>query len=601
MKKKRKIILIISWVLFGLTSTLIIAESFIPSSKSGEHSLSFSSLIARIVNVFSKPKQIVTLDPTEINVTVTDPSANVDDTKTSIIPEEKAVIGTTKLYSYTLSYPDKEADIYNSDVTFTCLTSPGENSYTSTISSSKKSGTVRIIPLLEGNYSFELKDKANHTKTISFEAVSRIKTSSISSSITSLNVDIGEYKYFSYAFTFGDLNRTDTSTDHYLQRFYDRSLSEFTSSDESIFTVNNGGIIKGVHNGVASLLFKGEVVTEINVSNSSFVSEVDHISLSSASLDIAPLDFDYPYGNQIKVHYFNYLDEEIESNEPVMFTSDNYLIAMVDNDHQEIIDGELKNVSGGFVSGYRSFGKTKIHATLCSNTSIKDSLEFESKTVNPTSAVITAKSDNKVLSNSEINSLVAGSSISLSKTYLPMNASNTELKVEVSDASKLEVQNNNTNSPSINILNAGDCSFSVYMPSIGEESKVTYNLSISSRKAIEDKDMSKFHQLIRKGAGHFALFFVDGVFGFVAFFLTMFKKKKWWISLLVNSGLLLLTGFALAGISELIQLISALHRVSLMSDVLIDFLGFTFAIILGAATYVVTHYIIERKASKKKE
>ena len=594
--QKKKIFLIISWVLFGLTSSLIIMESCLPSDKSGNQSRFFARISANIVNFFSPPKKVVTADPTSITVKCSDPSAMVGDIKTSIVDVDKAVIGTTKLFSYNLTYSNSKADVYNSDVSFSCIASPKDKSYTSSITSGRNNGTIRIIPLIEGHYSFELKDKVNHSEVFSFDATTRIKSNEISSNISTISLDIGEYKYFPFALTFGDLNRTDTSTDHYLQRFFDRSLTKFTSSDESIFVVTDGGLIKGIHDGTASLLFNGESVCNISVTNNIFVSEVDHISLSTSKTDIAPLDFDYVYGSQLDVHYFNALDEEIISNEPIKFVSDNPLIAMVDNDHQEIIDEELTNVKGGFVSGYRNFGKTNIRAYLCRDLSKTASIEFESKVVNPSSAVITAKCNGKTLSISQTTSLLSGQMISLSRTYLPQNASNTELKVEVSDSSILEVQNNNTNNPSINILKAGNCSFSVYMPSIGEESKVTYTLNISSPKAIEDKDMNSFHQIVRKGAGHFALFFVDAIFGFIAFTLTIdLYKKKWWISLLINAGLLLFTGFALAGISELIQAIPALNRGASWTDVLIDFLGFLFATILSATILVIIKLIKEKK------
>ena len=596
MNKKRKTFLIISWVLFGLTSSFIIVESCIPSDKSGNQSRFLSKISANIVNFFSPSKKVKSVDPSSLSVKCTDPSAMVGDTKTSIVNQDKAIIGTTKLYTYNLTFQDDKADIYNSNVNLSCISSPGENSYSSSITTGKSNGTIRIIPLIEGHYSFELKDSSNHSEVFSFDAINRTKSNEISSNITSISLDIGEYKCFPYAFTFGDLVRNDTSTDHYLQRFYSRSLTEFTSSDESIFSVSDGGLIKGIGDGTASLLFKGEEVCNITVNNNVYVSQVDHISLSTSKTDIAPLDFDYLYGSQLDVHYFNALDEEIVSNEPIKFVSDNPLIAMVDNDHQEIVSGELTNVKGGFVSGYRNFGKTSVRAYLCSNTTKTASIEFESKVVNPSSATISAKSGNLILSTSQSNQLIAGETIYLSKSYIPLNASNTELKVEVSDSNILEVQNNNTINPSINILKAGNCSFSTYMPSIGEESKVTYSLVISSPKAIEDKDMNNFHQIVRKGAGHFALFFVDALFGFIAFSLTIdLYKKKWWISLLINISILLFTGFAVAGISELIQLIPSLHRGGSMLDVLIDFVGFTIATILGAAIFIIIKLIKLKK------
>ena len=134
--------------------------------------------------------------------------------------------------------------------------------------------------------------------------------------------------------------------------------------------------------------------------------------------------------------------------------------------------------------------------------------------VSPTSADITAKVGSTTLQVGSTNTLSAGSTISLSKTFEPKNASNTELNVEVSDNSVLEVQNNNTNSPTINVLKDGSATFSVTMISLGETSKVTYSLQITPRPKIDFKDMDEFNQLVRKSIGHFSLFLVDAIFGF---------------------------------------------------------------------------------------
>lgn len=582
MKNNKKTLLIISWILFGITTSFIIVESCIPSDKSGEQSQFFSRISANIINFFSRPKKVVTTNPISLSIKCEDPSAVIDGNKTSLISEDEAVIGATKLYTYELSYSDTNADIFNSEVNFSCVSSPGDDSYTFSITTGNENGTIRIIPLIEGEYSFKIKDKANHSKNISFYAKERIKSNEIFSNITEISLDIGEYKYFPFSFSFGDLNRSDTTVDHYLQRFYNRSLTQFASSNESIFEVLDGGLIKGVHDGTASLLFNGKSICNINVTNNAFMSEVDHITLSSGNTNISPLDFDYLYGSQIDVHYYNYLNEEIITNEPIRFVSDNALVAMVDNDHLEAVGNELTFVKGGFVSGYRKYGKTYIRAYLCSDENKTSLLEFESKIVNPESATIIAKINQNTLSPTIINQLVSGSTITLSKSYLPKNASNTELRVEVSDNSILEIQNNNTNNPSINILKAGTCSFSVYMPSIGNENKTTYKLSISNSKVIKDKDMNNFHKIIRKGAGHFILFFVNGVFGFIAFCLSFFRNKKQWLHVLINMSLLFATGIVLAGLSELIQTIPALQRGASSIDVLIDFLGFALAVSLCA-------------------
>ena len=109
MEKSKKILLIISWILFGITSSFIIAESCIPSDKSGNQSQFLSRISANIVNFFSRQKKVKTANPTSISVKCEDLSVVVDDIKTSIVNENKAIIGATKLFTYDLEYPNKEA------------------------------------------------------------------------------------------------------------------------------------------------------------------------------------------------------------------------------------------------------------------------------------------------------------------------------------------------------------------------------------------------------------------------------------------------------------------------------------------------------------
>ena len=96
-----------------------------------------------------------------------------------------------------------------------------------------------------------------------------------------------------------------------------------------------------------------------------------------------------------------------------------------------------------------------------------------------------------------------------------------------------------------------------------------------NRPVIDSDNMVDFHSFIRKAAGHFLLFLFNGVFASFAFLSTLFKEKK--RSLLLALLLSIVTGFILAGLSELIQAIPALHRGSTWSDVGIDTLGFAIA------------------------
>lgn len=90
---------------------------------------------------------------------------------------------------------------------------------------------------------------------------------------------------------------------------------------------------------------------------------------------------------------------------------------------------------------------------------------------------------------------------------------------------------------------------------------------------INDQNFNDFQSFVRKAFGHFMLFFVNGLFGFLTFYL-FFKEKKNRILNTVASSLPI--GLLFAVISEVIQLYVP-GRAGLAADVLIDFSGYLLA------------------------
>ncbi len=98
--------------------------------------------------------------------------------------------------------------------------------------------------------------------------------------------------------------------------------------------------------------------------------------------------------------------------------------------------------------------------------------------------------------------------------------------------------------------------------------------------------IDKIKQFIRKGLGHFGLFLALGVFALPTYLLFI---KKGWLAVILE----LITGFMIAGISEIIQ-IYADSRGPAFSDVLLDFCGYlTSTILLGGLLIII--YIIRKK------
>ncbi len=91
--------------------------------------------------------------------------------------------------------------------------------------------------------------------------------------------------------------------------------------------------------------------------------------------------------------------------------------------------------------------------------------------------------------------------------------------------------------------------------------------------------------LVRKLIGHFGLFMVDGVFGYLTFkgFVT---SKRLWLPVLLASGTMLL----LASAAELAQLVAS-GRAGLLSDVILNMAGAMIGVSL-------MYWIIYRKEAR---
>lgn len=595
-KKKRRIsvLSLVSWILFGGLSVLIVAESATPTDPSGAQSMSLTRLLADFFNMLMPGKPVTVANPTEIKIVPYGPSAEFEDgQRKNLFEPNEAIIGTTKLFTYNLSYAVDDANIYNSDVKLTFTKTPGEDSFTHTFTTNKNGGALRIIPLKVGEYAFTLKDAADHVTSFSFTAKNRIEPKDILAKSDLISLQVGQVSRLEHVMTFGDLKRDDGTVDHYLARYYDRDLTQFTSSNEAVVKVGVGGILTAQGEGDANILYQGKTVCPVHVQGA-FHHDVASITLTSGKTTISPLDYDYYYGSQLKVHYFNSMGVEIESDLPVGFTSADPLKALVDNDHLDYDEnGTLVHVDGGFVSGYREMGQTSVRAHLLQDPTISAEVNFTSEAVLPTSVEIKAMdgADEVAVSGASIQ---AGHTITVSTSFQPLNASNTAMHVDLLTPGIAQVLNNDTNNPSISLNQEGNLRFKIYSVSLGEASAKEYVINVLPKPQIDDTNIGDFHTFIRKAAGHFSLFFVTGIFAAIAMFTSLFRNHKF--HYLIDSGIALGSGLFLAGISEFIQTIPALNRGGSIVDVGIDFFGFA----VGAGITLAIIVLI-RKLRRPKE
>jgi len=96
---------------------------------------------------------------------------------------------------------------------------------------------------------------------------------------------------------------------------------------------------------------------------------------------------------------------------------------------------------------------------------------------------------------------------------------------------------------------------------------ITIKILTFFRINLTNAQLSNLHVFIRKALGHFGIFLLDGIFGYLSvYYFTKFSPKTKFVSAL---GL----GVFIAGLSEIIQMLAP-ERGPSFSDVLIDFAGF---------------------------
>ncbi|MCH5172081.1 MAG: VanZ family protein [Erysipelotrichales bacterium] len=115
----------------------------------------------------------------------------------------------------------------------------------------------------------------------------------------------------------------------------------------------------------------------------------------------------------------------------------------------------------------------------------------------------------------------------------------------------------------------------------------TKEIKIGSASTLSHQEMNKLKGTVRKQIGHFGLFAIDGIIGFL-FFMSLDLKKKNKIIFLISTGVIV------AVVAELLQLIPK-GRSCQFSDMLINFGGF----ITGAIASFVTLLIVKKVKNRK--
>lgn len=331
---------------------------------------------------------------------------------------------------------------------------------------------------------------------------------------------------------------------------YDVRKLKYFSEDENIATVNEYGVVKGVNSGQTNISVSGSDVKML------ITVEERKTSLVMASKVFLNMDsVGYVYGKSPFTYSF---DVEDVSDPNLTFISSDETIAKV-----------IKEDDNYYIYGAKIKGTATITAYLNADFSVFTSHTIEIKEVIPTKMSLAA---NKT-------SVGVGSAITLSVTFEsdinvtpPVEVTNRRVIYSVDDESVAHVTAKDLGAEIIGLKEGSVkvTAISHANPSLKEE----ITLKITATPFINDSNFDNFQLIVRKALGHFTIFFINGILGFLTFYLFLEDKTLWQISVIS-----LAIGLFIASVSEIIQHFIP-GRAGAFTDVMINFSGYLSATLL---------------------
>lgn len=566
--KHRRPIVYISLVIYSLLSAFIILEACIPGGFSNIQSNFFAKIGAEIVNFFNGPQTPESIAPIGFG-TVSDSSyLGQDENGYSNIAK-----GTTTLISIPINYPeDKDNyDVYNHEYSLEYVKGNKDN-YNLVLSSRDLTSTTYVIDMRvvaneadEELYQINVNVAETLTYEYKFHIVDLVAPINYECRIDKTSLKIGETTSISTKLL--DDNRDDP----YLRRYIDERKLNRGTSNPSVASIDEYGVIHALSAG-NSVITYGKYTYTINVSDEQIVKPNNNgLSLrisEDSNLNPYLLDYDYVFDGDNNPNDYSclifgdFINDELEDRS-LSFRLDDELSAKLapykyDEDGYPIYKDELGR-SCIRVCGYRK--KANIILSCFSNA---DSTVFASLSLTTSEAL----PESMNLNYSGTVSKAMNEQLVIKGEFGPKNVNNKNIRVTVDNEEMVTILNNNSSSVTLTGNKIGSVHVSV--TSLANESlKAEFDLNITAKDTIDDDNYSDFHSFIRKAAGHFFLFLVTAIFGFIFFYTFFDEQKKVWLAIIIS----LAGGLFTAGISELIQLFVP-SRGGSVKDVGIDFLGY---------------------------
>ena len=519
---------IVLLVIYILLNVFIFAEALTPGDESAKQSGDVASLVSNWISKIGKDKYDY-IEPTSIQITgQKDLYIGEGINLKATVLPENA---TNKVISWKSS--DKDiASVSNSGYVY-----------------AKQEGQVTITATSEANKDITSSVSINITKkTIEPIYPTSIKLDVDESQKVMLN---GATRYISeYKIEFQPSNCNV------------RGLT-FTSSDPSIAEIKNGVIYSRN---------PGEVFVKVSSSYNPAICDVFDLEVLETEA-IRPDSFVLDYDTNIYVNRTAKFIITPKREDAKEITETNMVVSIISDD-----GGNARYEKEKGLIGIKKGTVKVIVKDLYSGNINATSENIAINNVDPESIEIST--------NNALQDLASGRSIKLQAKILPNDVTDKNIVWSVSDESIASIYQDGT------IIGTKKGIVDVTITHVDTNKTYTKQFEVFKASTLTAEEESKLHASLRKVLGHFSLFLVDGVVGFM-FCMTIENKKLRYI-------LMFAFGVFFATIAEVLQLIPK-GRVFALRDILINNSGYLVGTLLSLLVYSIINKIRKKEMTKNEK
>lgn len=561
---KKKRFRISRWIFLSFAiifNSFIIAYSCFSKDTANRFNNWVTNIFARIINGITE-KEVEVIPITELTVSLSNDKYNV-------IPgykDNEIPLGSAKEIAYSYlpnNATDKAVEFYTDHNELVTLNSSGDK--------------VSVVGMKTGVATIYGKNKSTGLiSSTEVKVVDTVAPTNFDISLESTDIAIGSQATIDFDIDGGVLGHNELIN----SRYYDIRKLTYTSSNESVATINEYGVIKP--------LSIGETTVTIS----------DHLSECSRSLTINVVSGVTPslysdlkisgdnvcYGNDML-----YDQSSHKHNHPLsIFDGDNKLNPddFIWESSNEILVRVDKH---GVMRGFRKSTIEDETATITATSKITgQSVSFD--------IVVKEQLPTKLNCLISINGIkgwdliectaCVGDVVTVELYYQP-NVSNKTATVSSSNSNVVDIVNQGS-VISLNLKSEGSSDIKI-VSIINPTLEFEFTFYVLKAGAISSDKLDGVGYSIRKIIGHAFMFLIAHVFTLISLYMFFYKKKIWIIAIISLS-----ISFVLASISELIQY-GIPGRGGTFVDVLIDFTGAAIAFIVIGAIYLIVKLIKKRK------